>query len=629
MEPSGGGEIRSPLSTSTPKIIRRRPLSTTIDDGAVHSPPRATDGDKKARQQKRRSDSYDHKKAELHSKDSQDAGSTISLLKTSRDNKAERKERLNASRKSGGYTKKGFQFENNMETLLENCSFDFNSTDAVLMVRSPSVPRRGAPHNEAKLSGSFVDKTSTGSSISSKASSDDESGSLSPTKGISFDLHDPDVQGEIYSPGRRKSSREASPKGKERPERDDAEQHSGAGADDGEVVALVADDVAVVESRGLLFNFRDLCQATHHGVVPGLVFRSAALTRADVHPLDLHRVLVFLRKGLNIKTIIDLRAKDEKVGDKLDWIVEKVYPTIKDPTVSGADHVKRFNISFLNRDVKLKGLFWPCPRSTKLKMVLNIFNKEEMTKVFARDVMNALGLAGLNKLMIIYSHAEIVRALRVVADIRNHPVMIHCASGKDRTGLICALVLACCGVSEEEIVQNYQESEKYLTPVMDRIQEENALKGLDSSFDGTPREVMQETLAFINDKWGSIAEYLDEIGFTFEDQRQLASVLVPRQTKRVRPTGGLKKSSGRIGIQRREAKPDEGQQTTTTTTSSNSSNNDDAQRPGLLTSPEVRKRSLSGTMGPLGLVSAEFYSILSQGCEDMLVKQVSQDASVL
>lgn len=100
--------------------------------------------------------------------------------------------------------------------------------------------------------------------------------------------------------------------------------------------------------------------------------------------------------------------------------------------------------------------------------------------------------------------------------------------------------------------------------------------------------------------------------------------------QRVRPTGGLKKSSGRIGIQRREAKPDEGQQTTTTTSSnSNSNSNDDAQRPGLLTSPEVRKRSLSGTMGPLGLVSAEFYSILSQGCEDMLVKQVSQDASVL
>jgi hypothetical protein len=99
--------------------------------------------------------------------------------------------------------------------------------------------------------------------------------------------------------------------------------------------------------------------------------------------------------------------------------------------------------------------------------------------------------------------------------------------------------------------------------------------------------------------------------------------------QRGRPTGGLKKSSGRIGIQRRESKlgPDEGQQTTTT--SSNSNSNDDAQRPGLLTSPEVRKRSLSGTMGPLGLVSAEFYSILSQGCEDMLVKQVSQDASVL
>jgi hypothetical protein len=32
-------------------------------------------------------------------------------------------------------------------------------------------------------------------------------------------------------------------------------------------------------------------------------------------------------------------------------------------------------------------------------------------------------------------------------------------------------------------------------------------------------------------------------------------------------------------------------------------------------------------MGPLGLVSAEFYSILSQGCEEMLVKQINQDES--
>lgn len=49
--------------------------------------------------------------------------------------------------------------------------------------------------------------------------------------------------------------------------------------------------------------------------------------------------------------------------------------------MTGSDQVKRFNISFLNRDVKLKGLFWPSPRATKLKMVRNIFNKEEMTKV--------------------------------------------------------------------------------------------------------------------------------------------------------------------------------------------------------------------------------------------------------
>jgi protein tyrosine/serine phosphatase len=77
----------------------------------------------------------------------------------------------------------------------------------------------------------------------------------------------------------------------------------------------------------------------------------------------------------------------------------------------------------------LKGLFWQSAKSTKIKMMLSVFNKNEMTNTVAKDVMNSLGLAGFNKMMLIYSQREIVRALRVVADERNHPLMIHCASG--------------------------------------------------------------------------------------------------------------------------------------------------------------------------------------------------------
>lgn len=35
------------------------------------------------------------------------------------------------------------------------------------------------------------------------------------------------------------------------------------------------------------------------------------------------------------------------------------------------------------------------------------------------------------------------------------PCMFFCKLGKDRTGLIAALVLAACGLSEDEIVADY------------------------------------------------------------------------------------------------------------------------------------------------------------------------------
>jgi len=39
---------------------------------------------------------------------------------------------------------------------------------------------------------------------------------------------------------------------------------------------------------------------------------------------------------------------------------------------------------------------------------------------------------------------------------------------------------------------------------MDRIESENRAKGLNTGFDRTPSEVMEQTIAYIFQKWGSI-----------------------------------------------------------------------------------------------------------------------------
>jgi len=51
---------------------------------------------------------------------------------------------------------------------------------------------------------------------------------------------------------------------------------------------------------------------------------------------------------------------------------------------------------------------------------------------------------------------QLVLAVETVAEhIGDGPVMVHCAAGKDRTGMLVALIQAAIGVGLEEIVEEY------------------------------------------------------------------------------------------------------------------------------------------------------------------------------
>jgi protein tyrosine/serine phosphatase len=59
----------------------------------------------------------------------------------------------------------------------------------------------------------------------------------------------------------------------------------------------------------------------------------------------------------------------------------------------------------------------------------------------------------------------VANVLRVVAE-DPHPVVIHCFAGKDRTGVIAALILSSLGVSDAMISADYQLSEHALAPAV-------------------------------------------------------------------------------------------------------------------------------------------------------------------
>lgn len=64
---------------------------------------------------------------------------------------------------------------------------------------------------------------------------------------------------------------------------------------------------------------------------------------------------------------------------------------------------------------------------------------------------------------------RVVTAVRQVLAPARHPVLFHCAAGKDRTGVLAALLLCVLGVTEEGIVADYLLTEHALAPVLARL----------------------------------------------------------------------------------------------------------------------------------------------------------------
>jgi len=72
------------------------------------------------------------------------------------------------------------------------------------------------------------------------------------------------------------------------------------------------------------------------------------------------------------------------------------------------------------------------------------------------------GMAEANELLLREGKSSIARALRAIAAPGGVPCVVHCSSGKDRTGLLVMLLLSFLGVDEEEIVSDYALTAKFL-----------------------------------------------------------------------------------------------------------------------------------------------------------------------
>lgn len=120
---------------------------------------------------------------------------------------------------------------------------------------------------------------------------------------------------------------------------------------------------------------------------------------------------------------------------------------------------------------------------------------------------------------------QVANAMRAIARAPRGGVLIHCAAGKDRTGLVCALVLDLVGVPRALIAEDYALSSHYLR---ERTAEwiasdpdHRAEREDDVKHWWTYPEVMLDVLADLTERYGGTERYLREAGLGEADIQSL------------------------------------------------------------------------------------------------------------
>ncbi|KAI1338614.1 tyrosine phosphatase [Xylariaceae sp. FL0016] len=159
----------------------------------------------------------------------------------------------------------------------------------------------------------------------------------------------------------------------------------------------------------------------------GLIFRSGEPSHLTPKGIDALR-------QLGVTTVYDLRSHDEveKTGVK-EW-----------------DHAVRvFAPVFMQEDFS--------PEATALRNGNFAKGPKGFVPVYQRIL--AAGSSRDNEAR------PFARILSHLSSPSPTPILIHCSAGKDRTGVICALVLSLCGVNDEVVAHEYSFSNQGLESI--------------------------------------------------------------------------------------------------------------------------------------------------------------------
>ncbi len=248
--------------------------------------------------------------------------------------------------------------------------------------------------------------------------------------------------------------------------------------------ADLSDDGRIIDLDGCL-NFRDIGGYTAQG---GRLVRRGAVFRSDALHLISERDVERLRDDLRIGLVIDLRSDNELESEGRGPLGEQVIPFQHVPLIKG--------------DVAAPGYTLA------------------ITSLADRYVF----LAG-------FAMAPIAQVLNLLA-AATAPTVFHCAAGKDRTGVLSAIILALVGVPDEVIVEDYALTRRRLDSIIRRLEDSPGYRAMLAALPANTLhanpDTMVDFLARMREEYGTFRGYALAAGVSGAAVDQLIDRLLER-----------------------------------------------------------------------------------------------------
>lgn len=236
-------------------------------------------------------------------------------------------------------------------------------------------------------------------------------------------------------------------------------------------------------------NFRDLGgykSSTGKEIQWGMLYRSA----------QIDSIGCYARKeleNLGIRTIIDLRSVEELVN----------YPQIQE-----GFNVVHIPIATGNMESVLQGIQEGKIKSDTIYRMVERMNRE----------------------LIINYHQEYKKLFEILLDHHSYPAIIHCSSGKGRTGVVSALILAALGVNADIIMEDYRLSNDYFNiPKASKYAYKlsaNSQEAITTIY-SAKEDFLNAAKEEVEREYGDVNTYLEKgVGLTQKNIKRLQSILL-------------------------------------------------------------------------------------------------------